>query len=448
MKKSISVIGTGYVGLVTGACFAEIGHKVVCQDMDERKISILKEGGIPIYEPHLKELVNKNVGSGRLSFIFDIKEAILSSDVIFICVGTPPLENGEADLSAVENITRQVAEISTSYKLVVEKSTVPVQTGEWIKKTLEIYKNKKDFNFDVASNPEFLREGKAVYDFLHPDRIVVGVENERALKILKDIYAPIINHSFECPIHENCNQKSIPFIVTDVKSAELIKHASNSFLATKISFVNAIADICEKAGADVENVAYGMGLDPRIGRDFLNAGVGFGGFCLPKDIQAFIKIAEKLGIDFRLLKEVERINEDRIKNFIEKIKNHIWIIKGKTLGVLGLSFKPDTDDIRFSPSLKIIKELLNAGATIKTYDPKAMNKVKEIFPDIIYCDNAMESAKDSDALIIVTEWQEFKELDYAKIKSLMKRPLIFDGRNMLDKNKMLSLGFEYIGIGR
>lgn len=448
VSKHIGIIGTGYVGLVTGTCFAEIGHTVICQDMDKNKVVALKGGNIPIYEPYLKNLVNKNAGEGRLSFTSDPKEAILASEIVFICVGTPPLENGEADLSAVENVTKQIAVFSASYKLVVEKSTVPIETGAWIKKTLEIYNKNKNAAFDVVSNPEFLREGTAISDFLHPDRIVIGVENEKALKILKDLYSPIINQSFNCPIHTNCNPKSVPFVVTDVKSAELIKHASNSFLATKISFINAVADICEKAGADIAKVAYGMGLDPRIGKDFLNAGIGFGGFCFPKDLQAFVKIAEKLGYDFPLLKEVEKINEGRIEVVLGKLRDKIWIIKGKTIGILGLSFKPDTDDIRFAPSLKIIKRLQKEGAIIKAYDPRAMDRTKEVIPDITYCPDPLEVAKDSEALFLLTEWEEFRNLDFRKIKTFMRRPLIIDARNMLDKERMLEMGFEYRGIGR
>lgn len=444
----ISIIGTGYVGLVTGTCLAEIGHKVICQDNDKKKINILKNHEIPIFEPHLKKLVINNVKKGRLVFTDDPIFATRQSEIIFICVGTPPLKDGEADLSAVEKVSHLIAENSSSYKLIVEKSTVPVQTGMWIDKTINLY-NKNNIEFDIASNPEFLREGSAVEDFLHPDRIVIGVQKKRAEKFLKKLYHPIIEQSFSYPIHKNCKySEKIPFVVTDINSAELIKHASNSFLATKVSFINAISDICEKTGADVTKVAYGIGLDSRIGKKFLNAGIGFGGFCFPKDLQAFIRISEKLGYEFSLLKEVEKINENRIKVLINKIKDHLWIIKDKTIGILGLSFKPNTDDIRYAPSIKIINELKREGALIRAYDPKAINKVKEIIPDIIYCNNSYDVAKNSDALIVVTEWNEFKNLDILKIKSLMKRPLIFDGRNMWDKEKMINEGFEYIGIGR
>lgn len=445
---NICIVGSGYVGLVTGACLAEIGHTVICQDQDKEIIGILKDGEIPIYEPYLNDLVKKNSKNKKLSFTIDQIEAIAKSEVIFICVGTPPLKSGEADLSAVEKVTRLIAENSSSYKLIVEKSTVPVQTGKWIKRTLKLY-NKNKIELELASNPEFLREGSAVEDFLHPDRIVIGVQSEKAEKTLREIYSPIIEKSFDCPIHTNCPKSGkTHFLVTDINSAELIKHASNSFLATKISFINAIADICEKTGADVTKVANGMGLDPRIGNSFLNAGIGFGGFCFPKDLQAFINIAEKSGYDFSLLKEVEKINENRIEKIIDKIRKKLWVLNEKTIGILGLSFKPNTDDIRFAPSIKIINALTKEQVFIKAYDPQAMIKAKKIMPDINYCENPYETANNSDALILITEWEDFNKLDIFKIKSSMKRPLIFDGRNMWDKDKMIRAGFEYVGIGR
>lgn len=445
----IAIIGTGYVGLVTGTCLAEVGHRVICNDSDEMKMDILQKGGIPIYEPYLQDLVQKNKEAGRLSFTKKFEEAIKPSEVVFICVGTPPLENGEADLSAVEMVSREIARVSDSYKLVVEKSTVPVQTGEWIEKTIRIY-GPKNIEIDIASNPEFLREGSAVEDFLHPDRIVIGIQNQRAEKILRELYAPIIHRSFSCPVHKNClsAKEMVPFIVTDINSAELIKHASNSFLAAKISFINAVADICEKTGANIRDVSYGIGLDKRIGKSFLEAGIGFGGFCFPKDLQAFIRIAEKCGYDFKLLKEVEKINVERITLVVEKIEETLWILKGKTIGIFGLAFKPNTDDIRFAPALEIIKRLLKEGALIKAYDPKAMERTKMELPEIIYCSDPYETVKNADAMVICTEWDEFKNLNFEKIKNLMKRPFILDGRNIYDKAKMLSLGFEYMSIGR
>lgn len=445
----IAIIGTGYVGLVTGTCFAEIGHTVICQDSDETKIDILQNGGIPIYEPFLEDLINRNRKVGRLFFTKEFEKAVKPSEVVFICVGTPPLENGEADLSAVEMVSREIARVSDSYKLVVEKSTVPVQTGEWIEKTVRIY-GPKNIEIDIASNPEFLREGSAVEDFLHPDRIVIGIQNQKAERILHDLYAPILQRQFNCPIHKICPQetKNIPFIVTDIKSAELIKHASNSFLATKISFINAIADICETTGANIKDVSYGIGLDKRIGKSFLEAGIGFGGFCFPKDLQAFIRIAEKCGYDFKLLEEVEKINVGRISQVIEKIRGTLWILKGKTIGIWGLAFKPNTDDIRFAPALEIIRRLLKEGVLVKAYDPKAMERAKVELPEVTYCSNPYEVAMEADGLIICTEWDEFKNINFEKIKNLMKRPFLLDGRNIYDKDKMLSLGFEYLGIGR
>jgi UDPglucose 6-dehydrogenase len=445
----ICVVGTGYVGLVTGTCLAEIGHHVVGVDDDRRKIDTLKAGGIPIYEPGLDELVARNRRKGRLAFTAELKEGIEAATVVFICVGTPPLEDGDADLSAVEKVARRIGELSSSYKLVVEKSTVPVQTGMWIEKTLMVYGHREQIEFDVASNPEFLREGTAVSDFLHPDRIVVGVEHPRAERLLRELYEPIVNRTFTCPIHTNCREDGpVPFLVTDIRSAELIKHASNSFLATKISFINSVADLCELVGADVELVAEGMGLDRRIGRAFLNAGLGFGGFCFPKDLQAFVKIAEKCGHDFRLLREVDRINQARIPQMIRKLRDQLWILKDKVIGVWGLSFKPDTDDVRYSPAIALIKQLLTEGAVVRAYDPKAMEKAREALPSLVCCQNPYEVASGADALVVATEWREFESLDLMQVKGMMQRPLILDGRNLFDREKMRSMGFEYLGVGR
>jgi UDPglucose 6-dehydrogenase len=445
----ICVVGTGYVGLVTGTCLAEIGHHVVGVDDDRRKIDTLKAGGIPIYEPGLDELVARNRREGRLAFTAELKEGIEAATVVFICVGTPPLEDGDADLSAVEKVARRIGELSSSYKLVVEKSTVPVQTGMWIEKTLMVYGHREQIEFDVASNPEFLREGTAVSDFLHPDRIVVGVEHPRAERLLRELYEPIVNRTFTCPVHTNCREDGpVPFLVTDIRSAELIKHASNSFLATKISFINSVADLCELVGADVELVAEGMGLDRRIGRAFLNAGLGFGGFCFPKDLQAFVKIAEKCGHDFRLLREVDRINQARIPQMIRKLRDQLWILKDKVIGVWGLSFKPDTDDVRYSPAIALIKQLLTEGAVVRAYDPKAMEKAREALPSLVCCQNPYEVASGADALVVATEWREFESLDLMQVKGMMQRPLILDGRNLFDREKMRSMGFEYLGVGR
>ena len=445
----ICIIGTGYVGLVTGTCLAEVGHRVVCVDDDREKMAILNRGELPIFEPGLDVLVARNRREGRLSFTTDLKEGIEAAAVIFICVGTPPLEDGDADLSAVEQVVRRIGELSSAYKLVVEKSTVPVQTGTWIEKTLKVYKGDEDARFDVASNPEFLREGSAIEDFLHPDRIVVGVEHRRAEQLLRELYEPIVNHAFTCPIQSRCVKAGpVPFLVTDIKSAELIKHASNSFLATKISFINSVADLCELVGADIELVAEGMGLDRRIGRSFLNAGLGFGGFCFPKDLQAFVKIAEKCGYDFRLLQEVDRINQSRISQAIKKLKDQLWILKDKIIGVWGLAFKPDTDDVRYSPSLALITRLLAEGVTVKAYDPKAMERARQQLPSLVCCQDPYEAASGADALVVATEWKEFAGLDLTRVKTLMRRPVLLDGRNLFDRQKMKAMGFEYLGMGR
>jgi UDPglucose 6-dehydrogenase len=426
---NVGIIGCGYVGLTTGVCLAELGHNVVCVDNDEEKIKKLLSGVIPIFEPGIEKLIKKN--RRRIKFSTNIKDAVLDNEIIFIAVGTPSNPDGSPDLSYVENVSREIAKYLEKYKVIVEKSTVPVETAQWVKKTIEKYK-KNNVKFDVVSNPEFLREGSAINDFLYPDRIVIGVETEKAKRLMLKLYQKI---------------KS-PKIVVDTKSAELIKHASNSFLATKISFINAVANICELTGADVEKVALGMGLDKRIGKSFLKAGVGYGGSCFPKDIDAFIWISEKLGYDFSLLKEVKKINERQRELFVKKIEDALWILKDKKIGILGLSFKPNTDDIREAPSIYIIKMLKQKGAKIKAYDPKAMKKMEQIFPDIEYCENPYEVVKNSDCLVILTEWDEFKKLDLKKVKRLLNQPIIIDGRNIFEPKKMEKLGFIYKSIGR
>lgn len=436
---NVAIIGSGYVGLVTGTCLAEIGHYVICVDNDEEKIEVLKKGEIPIYEPQLEKLVKKNMDKERLTFSNSIKEGVSRAKVIFIAVGTPPKENGEADLSSVEKVCTQIARNMKEYKLIVEKSTVPVQTGQWIKRLFRANNSLSDF--DIASNPEFLREGTAVHDFLNPDRIVIGVETERAASILKELYSPIVNR-------ESRGSGSVPLMITDLETAELIKHASNSFLTTKISFINAVADICERTGADIEKVVEGMGYDPRIGASFLKAGIGFGGFCFPKDLQAFIRIAEKLNYDFALLKEVEKINKNRPKILLDKIEKALGTVEGKTIGILGLAFKPNTDDIRLAPSIEIISLLQKKKAQIKAYDPVAMDKAKEILRDVEYGRDPYEVARGSNALVIVTEWEEFQGIDLERIRDLMVNPLIVDGRNIYEPERMKELGFIYKSIGR
>lgn len=439
--KNIGVIGAGHVGLVTAGCFAKLGHNVVCADNDVDKIKKIKSFTMPFYEPGLQEMVEETSRSEKLVFVTTIDELVKRSDIIFIAVGTPSTEEGGADLSYVENVIIEIAKAITDftkrdggkriYKLIVEKSTVPVLTSEWVKKTLELV-GPTGVEFDVAANPEFLREGSAIKDFMKPDRIVIGVENERAQKIFEEIYAPI----------------KAPLIFTDVKSAELIKHASNSFLATKISYINAISQICEKVGADVEKVSEGMGYDKRIGKDFLKAGVGWGGSCFPKDVSAFIKLAEDIGYPFNLLKEVREINKQQRMLVIKKAKGLLWNLKGKEITVLGLAFKPDTDDIRESPAIDIIDALLKEGTVIRCYDPKAKENMKKVFPEITYCDNPYDAMKNSSLVIFLTDWDEFRKLNFRRIKKLMKMPHIIDGRNFLDSKKLKDMGFIYTGIGR
>ncbi len=431
----IAVIGTGYVGLVTAVCLAEIGHDVIGTDVAADKIDKASQGTSHIYEPGLEELLKKNLKKGNLTFIHDLDETIRSADVLFVCVNTPQRKDGSADMVYVEGVSRRIAENLNDYKVVVEKSTVPVKTSMWIKRTIDLHK-KKDVEFDVASNPEFLREGSAVLDFLNPDRIVIGVESERAKDILVKIYEKYKDR----------------VLVTNIDTAELIKHASNSFLALKISYINLISELCEKTDADVEQVARGMGLDPRIGGQFLKAGLGYGGSCFPKDIRALVKIGEDLGVKFDLLKEADRINLRRIDLFVDKIKKALWILKDKTIAVLGLSFKPETDDIREAPSLKVISRLLEEGALLRLYDPQAIKNVKEIFPDqppqVYYAKSAYDAVDKANVLLIVTDWSEFAKLDLRKIKGLMDNPIIIDGRNIYDPVKMRKLGFEYYSVGR
>ena len=446
----ISVIGCGYVGLVTGACFSEIGHQVTCTDNDESKIVTLRAGKLPIYEPHLDVLVARNISEERLHFTSNAGEAVRSSEAVFICVGTPPLDNGDADLSAIDNVARMIATEGGGPKLVIEKSTVPAQTGQELKRALDVYSRKSGTNFTVASNPEFLREGTAVNDFLHPDRIVVGVDEPAAAKKLREIYAPILDKKFNCPAHDGrCPDSSPPvFVVTTVNSAELIKHASNSFLALKISFANSLADMCDQLGADVQEVTAAVGMDPRIGPQFLQAGLGFGGFCLPKDVQAFIRLAERVGIDFTLLKAAEQVNKQRIDLLLAKARKALWVLKGKKIALLGLAFKPNTDDIRFSPAIDAARRFLAEGANLHAYDPQAMEKTRKLLPEISFAKNPYELVRDTDATIIATEWDEFKCLDWKRVHNEMARPLVIDARNVLNPAEMKSLGFEYYSFGR
>jgi UDPglucose 6-dehydrogenase len=427
----LTIIGTGYVGLVTGACFAEVGHQVVCVDNDAAKVKVLQEGGIPIYEPGLEELVKKNAAAGRLSFTTSTAEGVDRSDVVFIAVPTPPLPDGSVDMSFLEKVAREIAGAMTSYKIVVDKSTVPVKTGDKVAEAIKRY-CKAQVDFDVVSNPEFLREGFAVEDLMRPDRIVVGVRSQRPVPALKEIYAP-----FKAPI-----------IVTDINSAELIKHASNSFLALKISYINAIAVLCETTGANVQEVANGMGMDERIGRRFLQASLGFGGSCFPKDLSAFIKIAEQIGYDFRLLKEVQHINAGQMDRFVKKILETLWVLKDKTIGVLGLAFKQNTDDVRISPAIELCHRLQKEGAILRVHDPKAMEKAKAVLQDVTFVEDMNAVAEGCDALVIATEWDEFKKLDLERARKALTHPIMFDGRNLFDPAEMERLGFIYKSIGR
>ena len=431
MAMKLTIIGTGYVGLVTGTCFAEVGHQVICVDKDVDKVKLLQSGGMPIYEPGLEDMVKRNAAARRLRFTDSTQDGVENSDVIFIAVPTPPQPDGSVDLSFMEGVSREIAQNMTSYKIVVDKSTVPVKTGDKVAETIKRYCKAK-VDFDVVSNPEFLREGFAVDDFMKPDRVVIGVRSQRPVQAMKKIYEP-----FNCPI-----------IVTDINSAELIKHAANSFLALKISYINAISVICEATGANVQEVANGMGMDTRIGRKFLDAGLGFGGSCFPKDLSAFIKISEQVGYDFKLLKEVQSINASQMERFAKKITDTLWVLKDKTIGVLGLAFKQNTDDVRLSPAIDLCHRLQKEGANLRVHDPKAMEKAKAVLKDVEYVENMNDVAEGCDALVIATEWPQFKKLNIDKARKVLTHPILFDGRNLFDPAEMEQLGFIYKSIGR
>jgi UDPglucose 6-dehydrogenase len=427
----VAVIGTGYVGLVTGAVFADLGNDVICADADTEKIEMLLRGEMPIYEPGLEEMVKRNMADNRLRFTTDVQEAARRSQVVFIAVGTPPKENGEPDLTAVEQVAFEIAGALDSYKVIVNKSTVPVGTGDFVRDILE--KNRhREVDFDVVSNPEFLREGSAIKDTLHPDRIIIGAPSQQVAMTLLELYAPLER----------------PMLITDIHSAEVIKYASNSFLAMKISFMNMIADLCEECGADVIHVMRGMGYDSRIGNQFLQPGLGYGGSCFPKDTDALIHTGDRYGFDFKMLRHASEINRERPQRFLQRILEVMGSVKGKTAGLLGLAFKPDTDDLREARSIELIRLLLEKGASIRAYDPIAMSNCRQIFPDITYCYSSYEAAEGADLLCIVTEWNEFKLLNLERIRESMKSPVIFDGRNIYDPLRMKKMGFTYYGIGR
>lgn len=427
----LSVIGTGYVGLVTASCLADLGHHVIGVDRDADRISLLLEGGVPFYETGLQDLIRSGQQNGRLNFTTDMMDAIDKSEVIFITVGTPSRDDGNADLSEVSAVAEAIAGMLRNYRLIVEKSTVPIRTGERIRDQIQLL-TRGVVPFDVACNPEFLREGSAVYDFLHPDRIVLGVMNERSERLLREVYAPL-----DCPV-----------LVTDLTTAEMIKHASNAFLALKISYINAIANICERVGADVRQVADGMGYDRRIGRAFLDAGVGYGGSCFPKDVAAFIQIAKEVGYDFRLLDEVARVNDGQRDVLLRHLKDALWVLRNRTITVLGLAYKANTDDVREAPAVAIIEALLQEGAVVRAYDPVAGPNARRVLSGVTYCADPYEAAKESDAVVLLTEWEEFRGLEMERLRDLMRRPVLIDGRNIFDPEATRALGFYYTGMGR
>jgi UDPglucose 6-dehydrogenase len=452
-KNQIAVVGSGYVGLVAAVCFAEMGHDVICVDNDERKVAALQGGDTLIHENHLPELLERYRNT-KVRFTTDLAEATRECEAIFIAVGTPQSENGDADLSYVEAVACEIARSLTTYKVIVEKSTVPVYTNEWISRAMERNGVARHL-FDVVSNPEFLREGTAVVDFLHPDRIVVGADSDRAAAILNAIYAPLTTGQYyerQDAIPGPCGvSQPPPILFTSTKSAEIIKHASNAFLALKISFINAVSNLCEATNANVEQVARGMGLDSRIGPRFLRPGIGYGGSCFPKDVAAFRSVAEQLGIDFSLLTEVEKINAQQKRRFLSKVRSALWTLRGKRLGVLGLAFKGETDDIRESPAIELVQMLLAEGCSITAFDPAAMKRTEQILPagtHLKYADDSYAAAADADALLILTDWAEFASLDLQRLNQALRYPIVIDGRNLYDPSAMTDQGFTYLSIGR
>jgi UDPglucose 6-dehydrogenase len=447
----IAVVGSGYVGLVAGACFADLGHEVILVDNDLQKLTALRNGEVPIHEKFLPELLSRHRGH-RLTFSDDLKEAVRLSSAIFVAVGTPPTEKGDADLSYVESVAREISGGIDDYKVIIEKSTVPVYTSEWVRKII-LRSGTDPESFDVASNPEFLREGTAVTDFLFPDRILIGCDSQRSADLLREIYAPLTDGSYyhRPDAIPQPDRAAIPpaLIITSTKSAELIKHASNAFLAMKISFINAVASVCESVGADVNQVVRGIGADSRIGRRFLNPGIGYGGSCFPKDVMAFRAVAHEYGYEFRLLDEVMRINEEQRRRFLRKVHNALWTLRGKRLAVLGLAFKGGTDDIRESPAIFLLQELLQEGSKITAYDPAAMDRAREVLnAGVTFASSPYEAARGADALLILTEWEEFSNLDLPRLRQELKYPIVIDGRNLYDPEAMAAQGFTYYSVGR
>jgi len=447
----IAVVGSGYVGLVAAACFAELGHEITCVDNDEQKVAALQRGETPIHEQYLPELLARHRGH-RLKFSSDLQEAVRTSSAIFIAVGTPPLDSGDADLSYVEAVAREIAQSLNGYKVIVEKSTVPVYTNQWVRRVMQLA-GADASEFDVVSNPEFLREGTAVSDFLYPDRIVIGADSERAVELLRKIYSPLAEGTYyQGPATVPAPARAqIPalVLVTSAKSAELIKHASNAFLALKISFINAVANVCEAVDADIEEVARGIGADSRIGSRFLQAGIGYGGSCFPKDVAAFRAVARECGYDFPMLDEIVRVNEDQRKRFLKKVRTALWTLRGKRLAVLGLAYKGGTDDVRESPAIEIVRALLHEQCSIVAYDPAAMERARQMLAgDITYAADPYEAATGADALIILTDWEEFGTLDLERIKGLLRYPIVVDGRNLYSRETMKQHGFLYVSMGR
>lgn len=450
----IAIVGCGRVGLVTGACLAALGHEVTGADRDAEAVSNLREGRTEIYEPHLDELIHRGLRSGALRFTGDTGEAVRCSEAVFLCVGVPQLASGEADVSALDAAAREVGKtlgtLSGGERLVVECSTVPVQTGAQLRRLLGVYSRNRGAQFRVAANPQFLREGNAVEEFLHPERVLIGADDAASEKFLREVYAPLLDRRFTCPLHpRGCPEKKAPeLLATAVGSAELIKQAANSFLAVKIAYANVLAELCERLGGDVQEVTRAMGLDARIGPRALEAGLGFGGARLPKDLRAFRHLAEQAGVDAGIVQAAEEANRQRIDFFLKKIERSLWILKGKRVALLGLAYKAKTEDARNSPALALLDGLLSAGASVVAYDPQAMPAARQARPELLCANSALEAADGADALVIATEWDEFRALDWAEVRQRMARALVLDGRNLLSPRQMKSLGFEYYSVGR
>ena len=445
----IAIIGCGHVGLVTGTCLASLGHTVVCVDQDLPLVARLEQGQLPVYEPHLESLFCQARSAGQLKFTADLATAVKEADAIFLCVGVPQLESGDSDFSALDRVARQLAQTADGPKLVVIRSTVPVQTGEQLAHLLAVYCGEPGVSFTVAANPQFLREGTAVVDFFHPERILLGVNDPSTERLLREIYAPLLRQSFPCPMHSGkCPTPAPQLLVTRVHSAELIKQISNAYLAVKISYANVLADLCERLGADVQEVTHAVGLDPRIGSPFLQPGLGFGGSRLPTDLRAVCQLTRRLEVDGGIAEAAERVNRERVDIFFQKIQRSLWVLKGKRIALLGLAHKAGTDDVRGSAALELYERLTANGASVRAYDPQAVSRARALQPTIVGATDPYDAAAQADALVIATDWVEFRSLDWQRIHSLMSRPIVFDGRNLLSPAQMKALGFEYHSVGR